>query len=56
MIIDSTGKVIKPSMKTINSIDIINFNIDKKIKEKELGRFFSNSTLLDSIVKEMDNK
>ena len=56
MIIDSTGKVIKPSMKSINSVDIINFNNDKKIKEKELCRFFSNSTLLDSIVREMNNK
>ena len=53
-IINHKGKVKKTNIESIDSVDIINLDIDKEIKKKELNQFFSsNKTLLNSIINEM---
>ena len=50
-------KVEKTEIKSIDFIDVINFNVDKEIKEKDLDNFFSsNRALLISIINEMKDK
>ena len=43
-------------MKSIDLEYDINLNINKGIKEKELNKFFSNKTLLTTIINEMKEK
>ena len=50
------GKIEKPNMESIDLVDVVNIDVDKEIKEKELNKFFSNKTLLNSIIDEMKGK
>ena len=56
IIINHNGKVEKPKIESIDLISNINFDEIKEIKEKELVKFFSNKTLLLSIINEMSGK
>ena len=57
MIVNHNGKVEKPKTENIDLVDVINFDVDKEIKEKELRKFFSSDkTLLNSIINEMKEK
>ena len=56
IIINHNGKVEKPKIESIDLISNINFDEIKEIKEKELIKFFSNKTLLLSIINEMSGK
>ena len=56
IIIKVSGKVEKPSMKSIDLEDFINIDNNKEIKIGELYQFFSNKKLLTSILDEMEKK
>ena len=54
IIVDANGKIEKLNMKDINLTEAIRSDIGKEIKDKELNQFFSDKTLLDSILSEMN--
>ena len=57
MVVNYNGKFGKPKIESIDLVDIINFEINNEIKEKELRKFFSSDkTLLNSIINEMKKK
>ena len=56
IIINRDGKIKNPKLRRIDSVDIINLDFDKEIKEKELDNFFSNKVLLNSIINEIKGK
>ena len=53
IIINNEGKIAKSDMESIDLVDVINFDINKEIKEKESNKFFSNKFILSSIISEM---
>ena len=57
MVVNHNGKVENLKIENIDLVDVINFDVDNEIKEKELRKFFSSEkTLLDSIINEMKEK
>ena len=53
MIINHDGKIEKTKME---SKDLIDFIVNKEIKEKEMFKFLSDQTLLNSIINEMKDE
>ena len=53
MIINHNGEIKKVKMESNGLGDVINLSISKELKKKDLNQFFSNQTLLDSIINEM---
>ena len=51
--INANGKIKKTNIKSIGLLSDLNFEINNEIKEQELNDFFSNKTLLVSIINEM---
>ena len=57
MVVNHNGKVENLKIENIDLVDVINFDVDNEIKEKELRKFFSSDkTLLNSIINEMKEK
>ena len=56
IIINENGKRIKNNIKKNNLIKDVNVDVEKKRKEKEMEIFFSDKTLLSSIINEMKGK
>ena len=57
MIVNYKGKVEKTKIENFDFIDVINLDVDKEIKKKDLRLFFSsNKDLLNSIISEMNDK
>ena len=54
IIVNANGKIEKLNMKDINLTEAIHSDFGKEIKDKELNQFFSDKTLLDSILSEMN--
>ena len=52
-IINTNGKIEKLNKKRIDLTDDINQEVNKELKEREFNQFFSDKTLLDSILNEM---
>ena len=53
IVINYDGKIEKPKKQRIDFVNIKNLDLDKEIKGKELDKFFSNKTLLNSIINEI---
>ena len=56
VIINRNGKVEKSEIECFNLDDDIKYVVDREIKKKELSKFFSDKTLLNSIINEMKDK
>ena len=56
MIIKHNGKIEKYKMESNELSDVINLDIDKEVKKKELNQFFSNQNLLNSIINLMNDE
>ena len=53
IIINHNGKIFRTTIERIDTVDVLNFDIEKEIKEKELKNFFSDRFSLSSIINEM---
>ena len=57
MIVNYKGKVEKTNIESIDLVDVINLDVEKETKKKDLKLFFSsNKALLNSIISEMNDK
>ena len=56
MIINHDGEIEKFKTENIDFVDVINLDVNKEVKEKELNKFFSSKTILVSIINEMKDK
>ena len=56
MIINHKGEIKKVKMESNDLGDVINLSISKELKKNDLVQFFSNQTLLNSIINEMKGK
>ena len=52
-VIKNNRKTEKYKMKSSELSDVLNFDVDKELKKKELSQFFSNQSLLNSIINEL---
>ena len=56
IIIKHNGLIEKCKMESKDLSDVANLDVSREVKKKELNQFFSNQTLLNTIIKEMKGK
>ena len=56
IIVKSNGNVKKMKIESIDLIDVDNIDIEHEMKKKDSSSFFSNKTLLSSIINEIKGK
>ena len=53
IIVNANGKIGKPKIENFDLVDIINYDVEAETKKKKFSQFFSNKTILTSILNEM---
>ena len=56
IILNANGKIDKSRMKNIDLIDVVNLDINKEIKQKEINNFCSDKSLFNTIINEIKGK